>query len=307
MRRIEATNCNNLDLAIEIVAHPSASFWQKAPATAYIATWSGAHASVVLGVAASGYGIVSWGTTYLAANAAAAHTALQYAGPLIVGWSLLDDLAVAYGAVTGHPYAQQQAILAQQMSMADASSPLFDGLGGLRAFSNLLRRGLPADIFSCFSPRLFGGGGGPPGSVDDLIAAALRAQGRVGMTPARAPTIATNASGSIIVHSGWGFHEGYAQGTERALQLANDVGFTFRPHDFDDVDVPGIYYASHAEAQLLALKERAIGVSNELGMCPSCQHFFSMVASSRKMTFVVADPSTIHIFNPDGAIRQIPR
>lgn len=71
--------------------------------------------------------------------------------------------------------------------------------------------------------------------------------------------------------------------------------------------VPGRYYASHAEAQLLALNERAIGVSNELGVCDSCQQFFSSVASYCRMTFVVADPDTVYVFKPDGNVRRIPR
>jgi hypothetical protein len=95
-------------------------------------------------------------------------------------------------------------------------------------------------------------------------------------------------------------------GTDAALQLAAEMGYTFPVDKDKDRGVPGRFHASHVEAQLVALApNQAIGVSR--GMCPTCRSFVSSVAQYRDQAQVVADPYRVRVFYPDGTIRSIPR
>jgi Pretoxin HINT domain len=140
---------------------------------------------------------------------------------------------------------------------------------------------------------------------DNYIDAAKQIQSNLGDTGKNNPTLATNADG-LRTHSGWTPRPGYAQGTEQSLELAEQIGHKFRPGGYLDRGVPGRHYASHAEAQNLALNptQEVFGVSN--AMCIECKKFFSNVAQATNSPKIVADPESIKIFHPDGSIDVIP-
>ena len=65
---------------------------------------------------------------------------------------------------------------------------------------------------------------------------------------------------------------------------------------------PGSFNLSHAEKQVAAATngEVPIGVSRE--MCMDCQNFFNRLANYRGKPVVVADPTGVRIFYPDGRV-----
>jgi hypothetical protein len=77
------------------------------------------------------------------------------------------------------------------------------------------------------------------------------------------------------------------------------------PNGQDSFDVPGSYYAHHAE-----VKERIYqfdqGTNAMTGvtkpMCPECRAWHQRVAVRQNQTFVVVDPIYIRHFNSDGSV-----
>jgi RHS repeat-associated protein len=135
------------------------------------------------------------------------------------------------------------------------------------------------------------------------IKIANRLQKVVGNTGTGKPTIALSSNG-ILTHSGWSTRPKFTQGTGQAMSLAQNMGFTFESHNYDPEGAPGLYYASHAEAQMAALAPgKPIGVSNM--MCANCQDFYSRLAQYRAEIQVVADPYVTRIFYPDGGISVV--
>jgi hypothetical protein len=68
-----------------------------------------------------------------------------------------------------------------------------------------------------------------------------------------------------------------------------------------DMSVPGQYSISHAEQQVRrAAGDAPIGVSRD--MCEDCQNYFRSQAASANRTLVVADPSVVRLFRPDGQV-----
>jgi RHS repeat-associated protein len=145
-----------------------------------------------------------------------------------------------------------------------------------------------------------GSGGGLPGGGDpsllDKIKSALKAQKLSGSPGSK--SIATTESGSPKTLSGWTARPGYSQATRQSFELAEEIGYQFESHPYDQ-GVPGRFYASHAEPQAAALApNQPLGTNN--AMCSSCQNFFSRLAQSRGVTQVVADPYNVHVFSPGG-------
>ncbi|MFP2896019.1 RHS repeat domain-containing protein [Corallococcus sp. 4LFB] len=103
--------------------------------------------------------------------------------------------------------------------------------------------------------------------------------------------------------SGWTPRPGYEQGTDRALQLANEMGYTFRPNRLLDQGVPGRYSASHVEPQMSVVRpNEPLGVSKD--MCTSCQDFYEALAKYRQAEQVVRDPSGTWVFTPEGMVMK---
>lgn len=138
--------------------------------------------------------------------------------------------------------------------------------------------------------------------IERQVSRAEEAQSIVGTTvePLR-PTWSTTAQGTPLIQSGTSLHPMTDQGTAQAMQLAEDMGFTFNEAGFQDNGVPGSYFAGHAEPQGAALApNQALGVSRP--MCLQCQKFFSELATYRDIIQVVADPDLVRVFFPGGLV-----
>jgi RHS repeat-associated protein len=313
LRGIEPTNCSNLDMAIRIARHPAATFGQKSFAYGYITSWTGSHLGLVAGAGILGghaaAGVVNWGGAYLATHQTAA--TLTTAAAATAGAA--DEAAVVYGAATGDPLAQQEAILAQQLAMADGHLPFADLGAGARFFGRRATSGLDNALRfldDCFNLHFFGGGGGSssggPSGLASLIERAKRAQSLVGDTrdlispyTKREYALATTADGSITTHSGSDKQTapgGFGRGINAANQLADRVGFRFRHYGF----------ATHAEAKMIGLKPgEPVGVSRP--MWPDCRNFFDHLAKSSGQPYVVADPESVWVFPPNKPAFAIKR
>jgi hypothetical protein len=139
-------------------------------------------------------------------------------------------------------------------------------------------------------------------AIEERIAAASEAQAAVGEELQKGkPTWGANPTCSILTQSGTNPHPMTTQGTSAAMELANEMGYTFPEAGFQDNGVPGSYFASHAETQLAALApNEPIGVSRP--MCPHCQKFFTALAAYWNEIQVVVDPQAIRVFFPGGIV-----
>ena len=89
--------------------------------------------------------------------------------------------------------------------------------------------------------------------------------------------------------SGWMNTEGFLPASEQVghvMAKADEIGFRFKRAGGLDQGVPGRYYASHAEPQLL-LRSDNIAVTKE--MCVVCRSFASARAIAEGKTFNVQD------------------
>lgn len=68
---------------------------------------------------------------------------------------------------------------------------------------------------------------------------------------------------------------------------------------------PYKYNASHAEKQVSMYGGTEIGVTR--GMCDDCQNYFAAKAQFHNKEYIVADPTTIHIFTIEGVQIDIDR
>ena len=86
------------------------------------------------------------------------------------------------------------------------------------------------------------------------------------------------------------------------MNLADEMGYSFPSH-VDDHGVQGQYFASHAELKpAVAAPNVPVGQSNIGGMCNSCQNFYRTLANYRGEVQVVASPSSVSMFYPNGSI-----
>lgn len=112
------------------------------------------------------------------------------------------------------------------------------------------------------------------------------------------------AEGGDVFESGWvdtpGF-EGKGPASDRVMTEGIEAGHETQSHVFDPRNGEGGYETSHAERQAAsAAPDQPIGVSRD--MCPRCQAWFQARAISRGTPQVVADPSGVRTFMPDGRI-----
>ena len=87
---------------------------------------------------------------------------------------------------------------------------------------------------------------------------------------------------------------------EEVLQVTDEMGYPRTSH-YVDQEVPGQYFASHAEQQMaLKAKWPHIGVSKP--MCPDCQGWFRSLAQYQRRDWYVTDPDGTWIFRTDGSV-----
>jgi hypothetical protein len=112
-----------------------------------------------------------------------------------------------------------------------------------------------------------------------------------GKTGARSP------SGDQTI-SGWGKDKA---SLDDVRDLSNKIDHEIVPNrDLDGNGGAGAYNMSHAEKKLAAKTDGPIGVSRP--MCLDCQFFFAKLAKHRGKPVLVADPTGVRIFRPDGAV-----
>ena len=88
------------------------------------------------------------------------------------------------------------------------------------------------------------------------------------------------------------------------LQNAETTGYSFKPNKLLDQGVPGRYHASHAEPQMTALApDEPFAVSRE--MCDGCMNYMQHVAETSGKPQVVADPTGVRIFHPNGETKML--
>ena len=87
----------------------------------------------------------------------------------------------------------------------------------------------------------------------------------------------------------------------RVREVSAKIGHEAKvnPH-LDKAGHPGSYNLCHAEKKVAVLTEEPIGVSRP--MCLDCQFFFYRLAQHRGKPVVVADPTGVRVFMPDGAV-----
>jgi len=117
-----------------------------------------------------------------------------------------------------------------------------------------------------------------------------------GKTGARAP------DGTQTV-SGWGND---VHSLDKVKALSEEIGQPLSPTPaLDAPGYPGSYNLSHAEKQLAVIRpNQPIGVSRV--MCLHCQQFFQRLANATGRPQIVADPSGIRIFVPQGTVASGP-
>jgi hypothetical protein len=128
-------------------------------------------------------------------------------------------------------------------------------------------------------------------AADEAIAARDTIPNAGKKTIARAPDGETQTSG-------WGSN---VDSLDPVFDLSRKIGHEPKPSPkLDAPGHPGSYNASHAEKKLAAQTngDLPIGVSRE--MCMDCQNFFQRLANYKNKAIVVADPTGIRIFYPDG-------
>ncbi|MDX9956475.1 MAG: RHS repeat-associated core domain-containing protein [Anaerolineae bacterium] len=132
LRDLETQNCANLDLALQIAAHPNATDAEKRVASAYIGAWGISH--VYLGVGILGLAAASPVTTAVGAGIGAGYAGVQYELAKS-GACGCEAQAWASGIEPGEYY-KQAAIL------GGSGGALFAGIGGLGAGGQLALSGM---------------------------------------------------------------------------------------------------------------------------------------------------------------------
>jgi hypothetical protein len=139
--------------------------------------------------------------------------------------------------------------------------------------------------------------GPPPVELETVAEEAVAARDAIvdpgKKTTARTPDGTTKTSG-------WGSD---VTSLDPVAELSKKIGHEPKPSPrLDAAGKPGSYNNSHAEKQVAAATngDQAIGVSRE--MCMDCQHFFQRLANYKNKPIVVADPTGIRVFFPDGTV-----
>ena len=116
--------------------------------------------------------------------------------------------------------------------------------------------------------------------------------------PQGAKTVAGTSDGTTKT-SGWGSD---VSNIDPVAKLSKQIGHTPEPHPMDAKGHPGSYHNSHAEKQVAAQTGGAKPIGVSKAMCLDCQMFFKKLAKHRGKPVVVADPSGIRVFMPDGSV-----
>ena len=87
---------------------------------------------------------------------------------------------------------------------------------------------------------------------------------------------------------------------EEVLQITDEMGHPRTPY-FRDQEVPGQYFASHAERQM-ALNAEWPHIDASKAMCADCQNWFRSLAQYQRRDWYVTDPNGTWIFRTDGAV-----
>jgi RHS repeat-associated protein len=140
---------------------------------------------------------------------------------------------------------------------------------------------------------------------------ARRAEANIGTVPTRGAVAATGSG--VRTLSGWTPKNGFVnsrRATDEVMKVSQEMGYTHPAHAYDQ-NVPGQFYASHAEKQLAVTRPgELIAVSKD--MCEStgrgdCITWFRRFAQHRQQTQVVVDRHMIRVFWPDGTVTEIPK
>jgi RHS repeat-associated protein len=125
LRQIEPAQGANLDQAILILTNPNSTFEQRFWPSAYIVTWSGTHATLVVGAGIlAGKGVVTWGARFLGLGGAAKAAEFVSEHP-----NLITEIGRCIGDVwNSAQQAIQQAIQSQQSPPPAFSENLEAGL-----------------------------------------------------------------------------------------------------------------------------------------------------------------------------------
>ncbi|MBD5136136.1 MAG: hypothetical protein HDT39_09300 [Lachnospiraceae bacterium] len=124
------------------------------------------------------------------------------------------------------------------------------------------------------------------------------------------------SDGEINTLSGWGKYKdpnniiNRSVAPQDVIAKSKEIGHELQQNSFlDNINrggEPGQSKASHAEKQLSLISTKPIGVA-PIDMCDDCIIFFSKLSVYEKRTIIVADPSTVRIFESDGSVREIKR
>jgi hypothetical protein len=140
-------------------------------------------------------------------------------------------------------------------------------------------------------PSLF-----PPAELEAAAQEAIAARDAIAGVP-ESKTGARTVAGKQTI-SGWGQD---ITSIDNVRNLSNKIGHEVEINpNLDKAGHPGSYNLSHAEKKLAAISDEPIGVSRP--MCLDCQFFFARLARYRGKPVVVADPTGVRIFTPEGPV-----
>jgi len=140
--------------------------------------------------------------------------------------------------------------------------------------------------------------------VNAAIASAKAARWAIGDVPEGKAVAATEYGQRTL--SGWEHGSdpgsGYAPpADDLVMAQAQGMNFRFRRAGAADGDIPGRYYASHAEVQMTEVApDEPIAVSRV--MCPDCQKYFKALAQYTDTPQTIADLYDVRVFYPDGRV-----
>lgn len=93
---------------------------------------------------------------------------------------------------------------------------------------------------------------------------------------------------------------------ERNRAAFAELGYAPLRNPGDPLGKPGTASLSHAEKQAHALGAKAIGVSKDVCRIDCYPYFYALAVISKEY-IVVADPSAVYVFRPEGTVSSVPR
>ena len=122
-------------------------------------------------------------------------------------------------------------------------------------------------------------------------------EARDGISGVPAPKTGASVPDGTTKVSGWGKD---VHSLDPVKSLSKKIGQPLSPDPTRDApDYPGSYNLSHAEKQIAVVRpNQPVGVSKE--MCLDCQQFYQRLANATGRPQIVADPTGIRVFLPNG-------